>query len=94
MVLTHAVMFTLHDPADAQEAAQRLRAMAGRIPALLGIQAATSADGSAPHVLLLTQHVDAAGLAEYVQDPVHRELLDWLRPRIADRAAVDTVDLG
>jgi hypothetical protein len=94
MALTHAVLFTLHDPADAAEAADRLRAMAGRIPSLLGIEAGTSDDGSAPHVLLLTRHTDLAGLRDYAEHPVHLELLAWIRPRIAERAAVDTSDLG
>ncbi len=94
MPLTHAVMFTLHDPADAPEAVARLRAMVGRLPALLGLQAGTSADGRAPHVLLLTRHVDTAGLAAYAEDPVHQELLEWIGPRIAARVVVDSVDLG
>ena len=94
MALTHAVMFTLHEPGDASEAARRLRAMAGRIPSLLAIQAGTSADGSSPHVLLITTHDDTDGLRAYAEHPVHQELLSWIRPRIADRAAVDTEDLG
>ena len=94
MALTHAVMFTLHDPADAAEAAARLRALAGRIPSLLAIEAGTSADGSAPQVLLVTRHADAAGLRDYAAHPVHQELLVWIRPRIAERVAVDTVDLS
>ncbi len=94
MALTHAVMFTLHNPADAEEAVARLRAMAGRIPSLLGIEVGTSADGSAPHVLLLTRHADAAGLREYAEHPVHEDLLAWIRPRIAGRTVVDSSDLA
>ena len=94
MPLTHAVMFTLHDPDDAAEAVSRLRAMVGQIPALLDLQAGTSASGSAPHVLLLTRHQDQAGLRAYAEHPVHQELLAWIRPKIADRAVVDSSDLG
>jgi len=94
MALIHAVMFTLHEPGDAPEAAERLRAMAGRIPPLLQIDVGTSADGSAPHVLLVTRHADAEGLRAYADHPVHQELLSWIRPRIAARAAVDTLDFG
>ena len=94
MALTHAVMFTLHDPADAEEAVARLLAMAGRIPPLLGIEAGTSADGSAPHVLLLTRHEDAAGLRAYAEHPVHQDLLSWIRPQIAERVVVDSADLA
>lgn len=91
-MLTHAVMFTLIDPADVPEAAQRLRAMKGRIPALQDIKVGTSAEP--PHLLLLTLHEDRAGLAAYAEDPVHVELLSWIRPRIADRVVVDTEDLS
>jgi hypothetical protein len=94
MPLTHAVMFTLHDSADAAAAVSRLRAMIGRIPSLLDLQAGTSAGGGAPHVLLLTRHEDVAGLQAYAEHPVHQELLAWIRPRIADRVVVDTADLG
>ena len=94
MALTHAVMFTLQDPADALEAAHRLRALAGRIPALLSIEVGTSANGAVPHLLLLTRHADAAGLQEYAQHPVHQDLLAWIRPRIAARMVVDSADLG
>ncbi len=94
MALTHAVMFTLTDPADAAEAVQRLRDLGGRIPSLLELQAGASGDGSAPHVLLVTRHADAQGLADYQEHPVHQDLLGWIRPRIAERRVVDTEDLG
>lgn len=94
MSLTHAVMFTLHDPADAPEAADRLRAMVGQIPPLLGLTAGTSASGGAPHLLLVTRHADADGLRAYAEHPVHQELLGWIRPRIADRVVVDTLDFA
>lgn len=94
MALTHAVMFTLHEPSDAAEAVARLRAMAGRIPSLLGIEAGTAAVGGGPHVLLVTRHTDAAGLQAYSEHPVHQELLGWIRPRIADRVVVDSSDFG
>lgn len=96
MPLTHAVMFTLHDAADAPEAAERLRAMAGRIPALHGIEVGTNVHTGEglPHLLLLTRHEDTEGLRAYDTDPIHQELLSWIRPRIAARVAVDTSDLA
>jgi hypothetical protein len=94
MALTHAVMFTLTDPADAAEAVGRLRALSGRIGTLLSLEAGASADGSAPHVLLVTRHADEEGLREYQEHPVHQDLLGWIRPRIANRTVVDSVDFG
>jgi hypothetical protein len=94
MALTHAVMFTLTDPADAAEAVDRLRALSGRIESLLSLEAGTAAEGSAPHVLLVTRHADAEGLRDYQEHPVHQDLLGGIRPRIAQRTVVDSLDFG
>ncbi len=96
MTLHHVVMFRLQDPVDAAEAVDRLRAMSGRIPSLLSLRAgrATNSGEGAGDLVLITEHADAAGLADYAAHPVHQELLGWIRPRIADRTVVDTVDLG
>ena len=93
MALTHAVMFTLHDPADVHGALERLRGMAGRIPALQAIRAGSNTK-EGPHILLLTEHADVEGLQEYAGHPVHVEVLEWLRPRIAARVVVDSADLA
>lgn len=97
MTLHHVVLFGLHDPSDAAEAVQRLRAMGGQIPSLLSIRAgAASNPGGDPaaNLVLITEHEDEAGLAAYVNHPLHLALLEWLRPRIANRTVVDTPDLA
>lgn len=95
MSLTHVVLFTLADPSDAAETVERLRSMVGRVPSLLGLRAGVG-DGTPgnAHVVLVTEHDDAAGLAAYAADPVHQEFLGWVRPRLAGRAAVDTTELA
>ena len=40
-------------------------------------------------LVLRSTHSDEGGLHAYVEHPVHQELLEWLRPRLADRAVVD-----
>lgn len=93
-MLTHAVLFRLTDPADAAEAVARLRALAGRIPTLVSVSAGTNVNTSPAKadVLLVTTHADQAGLDAYQVHPVHKELLGWIGPRIADRVVVDSLD--
>ena len=95
-MLTHTVMYRLTDPTDAVEATARIRQMRGAIPALKSLRTGTNAcaGDAAYDVVLITEHDSEAGLQEYVAHPVHAELLTWLRPRISERASVDSTDLG
>jgi hypothetical protein len=90
-VITHVVMMKLHDRADSHDAAQRLLAMAGRIPELRSIEVLvdTLDRPGAYDLVLRSTHADEAGLAGYQQHPVHQDVLTWLSPRIAQRAVVD-----
>lgn len=88
-MIVHQVLFELHDGNDAPEAVQRLRAMAGRIPGLVGLHAGTNVADSPFDVGLVTLHDDADALDTYRTHPVHVEVIEWLRPRIAERAAAD-----
>ena len=93
-MITHVVMMKMQDPDDRYECAQRLLAMDGRIPSLLSLEVLTDnlrRDG-AYDVVLRSTHEDAEGLQEYVDHPVHQELLTWLRPRLESRAVVDAGD--
>ena len=90
-VITHVVVMKLHDPADQIEAVERLRAMEGQIPSLLSLEVLADdlhRDG-AYDIYLRSTHADDRGLVEYIEHPVHVELLQWLRPRLAARAVVD-----
>lgn len=90
-MITHVVLMTFSDPADAPEAKRRLDDLAGRIPALLSLRADLDALGlpGSSHLCLVTTHADADGLRAYAEHPDHVALLGWLRPRLAARAAVD-----
>lgn len=90
-MITHVVLMTFTDRADAPEAKRRLEQLAGQIPALRTVHVgldAVGAPGSAD-LCLTTTHDSADGLREYQEHPAHVELLGWLRPRLAGRAAVD-----
>ncbi len=87
--MVHIVLFKLTDAADAPEAARLLNSMAGRIDGLEHVEAGVDVSGSGWHVGLVTVFRDEAAMVAYQSDPVHVEVVGWLRPRIADRAVVD-----
>ena len=95
-MMTHIVMFRLNDPDDVPEVVGRLSAMQGQIPSLLNIEVGeNSHEGPAAHdLVLVTSHAHVAGLRQYVEHPVHQDVVAWLEPLIRERAVVDTHDLG
>lgn len=90
-MLTHVVLMTFADPADASEAKERLEALTGRIAALRSLHVALDRLGlpGSAHLALTTTHDDENGLRAYADDPAHQELLAWLRPRLTGRVVVD-----
>jgi hypothetical protein len=90
-MLTHVVCLRFDDLATAAEARDRLLAMAGRIPAMTGIEAGVdqTRDPRSYELALITRHADAAGLAAYQVHPVHQEVLAWLKERVRGAVAVD-----
>ncbi|HEY7859060.1 MAG TPA: Dabb family protein [Candidatus Nanopelagicales bacterium] len=90
-MITHVACFTLSDRGDRDEADRRLRALSPQIEQILSLQTGLDAvgDAAAADLVLITTHVDVAGLKAYQQHPVHQELLGWLRPRLAARTVVD-----
>lgn len=95
-MLTHLVFFRLHPErlGEAPELARRLRAMAGRIPGLLHCEAGVDIDrtGRAWDVALVTRFADAEALAAYQVDPVHQEVIAFVREVSRESAVVDFVD--
>ncbi|NQU36384.1 MAG: Dabb family protein [Actinobacteria bacterium] len=84
-MIHHIVLLTLVDRADAPKAINGLRAMRGQIPALRALNCGlnTGDEPNASDIVLITEHDNEAGLAEYTSDPVHQALLSWLVPLIA-----------
>jgi ABC-type antimicrobial peptide transport system ATPase subunit len=90
-VLTHVVLMTFADQADAAEAKRRLEGLAGAVPALRSLHVGLDRLGlpGSAHLCLTTTHDDEDGLRAYADDPAHQDVLAWLRPRLTGRVAVD-----
>jgi hypothetical protein len=90
-VITHVVLFTFADPDDAFEARRRITALRGRIPSIRSLSAGVDAgrSGSDWQLALVSTHDDWEGLETYRKHPAHTEFLEWLEPRVTQRAAVD-----
>ena len=90
-MLTHVVLFTFHDQADATEAQRRLEGLLDQCPDLLSVEARLDGFGEpgAAHLSLRTTHHGIEGLRAYQADPAHVEYRDWLIPRLATRSVVD-----
>lgn len=90
-MLTHVVCFKFTDPEDAAEAARRLSSMEGRVPALQGIEVGIdiTRSGRSYDLALITRHADMAGMQAYQVDPVHQEVVAWIRGRGPSMVAVD-----
>jgi len=90
-VITHTVLFRFADPADAAEAEYRLTQLRGRVAGLDTLHTGLDLGATASnyHLALRTTHADEEALAAYVADAVHQEVVTWITPRLAARAAVD-----
>jgi hypothetical protein len=90
-VIRHVVLMKFTDPADAPEAAERLRALGGQIEQIDTLDVGLDVVGSdvSWHLVLTTTHPSLAALTGYQAHPVHQEFGAWVRPRLAERAVVD-----
>jgi len=90
-VITHTVLISFTDTADALEAKSRLEALTPQIDELrsLAVGLDVLRTESSYDLALVTTHDDVAGLLAYQAHPVHQEFLAWLKPRLAARAVVD-----
>jgi hypothetical protein len=79
-MIRHVVMLTFTDPADAAEAKDRLDALVGVVPELLSLQVDLD---------VLRTHSDLEGLKAYRSHPAHVAFLEWMQPRVSQRASVD-----
>ena len=90
-MIRHVVLMNFTDPADAPEAAERLRALAPQIDQIASLDVGVDVVGSdvSWHLALITTHPSLAALTGYQSHPVHQEFGAWVRPRLAARAVVD-----
>ena len=90
-MIRHVVLMKFTDPADAEPAAERLRALAPQIDEIADLHVALDVVGSEVswHLVLTTRHDSLAALQAYQSHPVHQEFGAWVRPRLVARAVVD-----
>lgn len=90
-MLSHVVLMTFTDAADAAKAKELLEGLVGDVPEILSLRVHLDELGTpvSAHLCLVTTHADAAGLAGYQAHPAHLALAGWLKPRLAARTVVD-----
>ncbi|MBN9605403.1 MAG: Dabb family protein [Actinomycetales bacterium] len=96
-MIRHVVTWTLaaDDPAqreaDAEGIATRLVALVGVVPGLEHVQVGRDLDATEGNadVVLISDHVDEAALAEYQAHPAHRETAAYIRSVVTGRSSVD-----
>ena len=90
-MITHIVLMTFHDKDDVDEAVSRLKGMEGRIEGLRALEVGrhNGLDPRGADLGLITRHDDLDGLRAYGEHPQHREVVAWLKPRLAGVQIVD-----
>lgn len=82
-MIRHIVFFMLPEgcSASAEELAARLRSMDGRIPGLLQLEAGVdfSRQERSFDVALMTTFANREDLAAYAVDPLHQEVIAWIK---------------
>jgi antibiotic biosynthesis monooxygenase (ABM) superfamily enzyme len=92
----HVVTFRLKDAARIEETAAKLRAMAGKVPALRSIEVGVDElkGGRSVHIALITRFDDREGYDAYAADPVHRQVLAHMATVVESASVVDWSDEG
>ena len=90
-MITHIVLFRLTDKAYADEAAETLRNMEGKIESMRSIEVGINVVESdrAYDVSIKTTFDDLAGLKEYAEHPEHQPVIQWMRAHTAVAASID-----
>jgi len=90
-MVTHVVLFKFAESAQAEAAADKLRAMEGKVAGLDGITVGIDENRGprAYDLCLITTHSDAEALAQYQADPLHGEVKEYLGAISTGAAVVD-----
>lgn len=92
-MLTHVVMYKLHDrlPEKVALARNQLATLEGAIPSLQSIEIGTDIlrSGRSYDLVLIARFEDLAGLEAYQAHPVHLPVLSYLREACESIIAVD-----
>ncbi|MEV4414060.1 Dabb family protein [Catellatospora sp. NPDC049609] len=90
-MLSHVVLMTFTDAADAAKAKDLLEALVADVAEIssMSVHLDELHTPVSAHLCMITTHTDADALAGYQRHPAHLELAQWLRPRLAARTVVD-----
>ena len=90
-MVTHMVLFNFKNPGDAEAAVEKLLGMKGKIESLADLEAGVDFTKSerSYEVGLITRHESREALDAYRVDPVHLEVVAFIKERAAGSAAVD-----
>ncbi|GAB2680361.1 Dabb family protein [Nocardia goodfellowii] len=80
-----------HERGDAQQAAKLLTGLRSTVPEIRSLTLALD-ELDTPvsyHLFMMTTHNSESELAAYQRHPAHREIAEWLIPRLVSRAVVD-----
>lgn len=90
-MITHLVLFDLHDASEAPEVVRRLHALLGEVPTLRTMQAGVDVVRSerSYDVGLVATFDSLDDLGAYAGHPSHQAFSSWLRDRVASVVAVD-----
>lgn len=90
-MVTHLVMFKFKKVDDAVEARDRLLRMKGRISGMVDVEAGLDFTRSerSYDLALVTRHSRREDLEAYRVDPVHQEVVEFIKGRATASCAVD-----
>ncbi len=90
-MITHVVLMKFADPANREEAKERLEALAAEIPQIRSLHVGLDVVGSpvSYDLALTTTHESVDELKAYQGHPVHEAFGGWLRPLLDARVVVD-----
>ena len=90
-MFVHIVLFKFKESSNIAEAKRRLESMAGMIPGLISVEAGIDVVRKAHSwdLVLNTRFQDRAAYESYATDPVHVNIVKWLKPLVNDKATID-----
>ena len=92
-MVVHIVFFKIADEAARQIAVEKLESMRGQIPGLLEVEAGVdfSREERAFDVALFTRFESKEALAAYQLNPIHGEVVKYIRSVASESKVVDYV---
>ena len=90
-MFVHIVFFKFKDISDAPEAKRRLESMSGAISGLQSVDVGIDIlrKGHSWDMILDTRFQDRAAYAAYATDPIHLNIVKWLKQVISEKATID-----